>query len=629
MSSPINTHSTPLAGVAPRLRIPLFLAALALLAGGYLLGESNVSKHEKVHWQTADIIAEAHAQASCHIPPMVKPDPAQFLPADYHIHNPHIPFVVWPEHVPPTIPSVAFPAQGASESSIAGADRAVEEAKESMTRHQKIPSIVHYTFGMGDEIEQLEYYHYLAIRSALIVLKPKLVLFHYHTEPTGPWWARLSQLQQVVHVHSRNLSHIFHQPVETNEARSDIIRLEALLRWGGMFLEPDVYVIRDFLSAGLLNEPVVMGMESQQDITKHELDPKGLNNAFILSEPDSRFIRDWYNAYATFNQSQPSAHNLEMPWKFARLNPNYVTVLNRLGNREAYSFEMEAQFAYHAWEEIAHSQLSPITPSSLKTLGSPFTRMARRFAAADDEHYLQSYNSRHKHGHVGGVVGLGACTLYIISLFSLSGCSITYNVMRQASVERNTGETQISVKLAIDTVMNKQKQVIDVHTGIGFLDHMYSALAKHGGMSLEIHCKGDLWIDDHHTAEDSALALGDAFKQALGDIKGIKRYGYAYAPLDEALSRAVLDISGRSFCVAELHLRREKIGDLSCEMIPHVFQSFADAANLTLHIDCVRGFNDHHRSESAFKALALAIRDAISYTGSGEIPSTKGVLAGY
>ncbi|EOR04678.1 Imidazoleglycerol-phosphate dehydratase [Wallemia ichthyophaga EXF-994] len=201
--------------------------------------------------------------------------------------------------------------------------------------------------------------------------------------------------------------------------------------------------------------------------------------------------------------------------------------------------------------------------------------------------------------------------------------------MRQASVERNTGETQISVKLAIDTVMNKQKQVIDVHTGIGFLDHMYSALAKHGGMSLEMHCKGDLWIDDHHTAEDSALALGDAFKQALGDIKGIKRYGYAYAPLDEALSRAVLDISGRSFCVAELHLRREKIGDLSCEMIPHVFQSFADAANLTLHIDCVRGFNDHHRSESAFKALALAIRDAISYTGSGEIPSTKGVLAGY
>lgn len=186
-----------------------------------------------------------------------------------------------------------------------------------------------------------------------------------------------------------------------------------------------MYVIRDFLSAGLLNEPVVMGMESQEDITKHELDPKGLNNAFILSEPDSRFIRDWYNAYATFNQSQPSAHNLEMPWKFARLNPNYVTVLNRLGvfwplytddaidmvhnkNREAYSFEMEAQFAYHAWEEIAHSQLSPITPSSLKTLGSPFTRMARRFAAADDEHYLQSYNSRHKHGHVGGVVGLGA-----------------------------------------------------------------------------------------------------------------------------------------------------------------------------------------------------------------------------
>ncbi|EIM23104.1 IGPD-domain-containing protein [Wallemia mellicola CBS 633.66] len=202
-------------------------------------------------------------------------------------------------------------------------------------------------------------------------------------------------------------------------------------------------------------------------------------------------------------------------------------------------------------------------------------------------------------------------------------------MVRSAQVERNTGETQIKVNLTIDAVFNKQKQVIDVHTGIGFLDHMYSALAKHGGMSLEMHCKGDLWIDDHHTAEDSALALGTAFKQALGDIKGIKRYGSAYAPLDEALSRAVLDISGRSYCVAELDLKREKIGDLSCEMIPHIFHSFADTAAITLHVDCLRGNNDHHRSESAFKALALAIKDAISYTGSNEIPSTKGVLAGY
>ncbi|TIB70981.1 hypothetical protein E3Q24_02617 [Wallemia mellicola] len=480
---------------------------------------------------------------------MVQPDPAQFLPADYHLNNPHIPFVVWPEHVPGIIPTEAFPVEAAMDRSMAKADVAVQKASETNTLHQKIPSVVHYTFGLGDDSEELEYYQYLAIRSALIVLKPKAVLFHYINEPYGPWWDRLKELPEAVHVMARNMTHIFHQPVDNEESKSDVIRLEALLRWGGVFLEPDVFVIRDFLSAGLLNEPVVMGMESQTDMTKHELDPTGLNNAVILAEPNSRFIRDWYNSYGTFNQSEPAKHSLEVPWKFARLNPSYVTVLNRLG------------LFWPLHTEDALEMLSIM--------------------------------------------------------------------VRSAQVERNTGETQIKVNLTIDAVFNKQKQVVDVHTGIGFLDHMYSALAKHGGMSLEMHCKGDLWIDDHHTAEDSALALGTAFKQALGDIKGIKRYGSAYAPLDEALSRAVLDISGRSYCVAELDLKREKIGDLSCEMIPHIFHSFADTAAITLHVDCLRGNNDHHRSESAFKALALAIKDAISYTGSNEIPSTKGVLAGY
>ena len=200
---------------------------------------------------------------------------------------------------------------------------------------------------------------------------------------------------------------------------------------------------------------------------------------------------------------------------------------------------------------------------------------------------------------------------------------------RSAQIERNTGETKISINLTIDSVFNNEKQVIDVHTGIGFLDHMYTALAKHGGMSLTMKCQGDLWIDDHHTAEDSAIALGQAFKQALGSVKGIKRYGTGFAPLDEALSRAVLDISGRAYCVCELDLKREKIGDLSTEMIPHVFHSFASASDITLHVDCLRGSNDHHRSESAFKALALAIKDAISFTGSNEVPSTKGVLEGF
>ena len=160
-----------------------------------------------------------------------------------------------------------------------------------------------------------------------------------------------------------------------------------------------------------------------------------------------------------------------------------------------------------------------------------------------------------------------------------------------ASVTRKTSETSITI--SIDLRPDIQK--ICINTGIGFLDHMLTALAKHAHWSLELECKGDLYIDDHHTCEDVALALGSAFKVALGEPKGIRRFGYAYAPLDEALSRAVIDISGRSHASVDLGLKRERLGAMSCEMIPHVFESFASTAGVTLHVDVLKGFNDHHR----------------------------------
>ncbi|KAG9198105.1 hypothetical protein B5807_10438 [Epicoccum nigrum] len=231
---------------------------------------------------------------------------------------------------------------------------------------------------------------------------------------------------------------------------------------------------------------------------------------------------------------------------------------------------------------------------------------------------------------------------------------------RTATLNRDTNETKIQVSINLDggelqayahsdfwaaldkknlngegekidkdhATQKSNSQEISVDTGIGFLDHMIHAMAKHAGWSLRIRVKGDLHIDDHHTSEDAFLALGSAFKDALQGSTGLARFGHAYAPLDEALSRAVIDLSNRPYCVTDLGLKREKLGDLSCEMIPHCLQSFAQASGTTLHVDCIRGDNDHHRAESAFKALAVAIRHATTVVKQweGEVRSTKGVL---
>lgn len=225
--------------------------------------------------------------------------------------------------------------------------------------------------------------------------------------------------------------------------------------------------------------------------------------------------------------------------------------------------------------------------------------------------------------------------------------------VRATAFSRDTNETKIQLSINLDggallssdaiassnsnkttpdpsqhASQNSKSQQISVNTGIGFLDHMLHALAKHAGWSLSLRTQGDLHIDDHHTAEDSCIALGQAFKQALHTTAGLARFGYAYAPLDEALSRAVVDLSNRPYAVIDLGTKREKIGDLSCEMLPHCLQSFAQGAGVTLHVHCLHGDNDHHRAESAFKALAVALRMACAPVAGkeGEVPSTKGVL---
>jgi len=194
---------------------------------------------------------------------------------------------------------------------------------------------------------------------------------------------------------------------------------------------------------------------------------------------------------------------------------------------------------------------------------------------------------------------------------------------RKAHVKRETTETNIELDLTLDGTGQA-----DIDTGVGFLDHLLAALTRHSGFDLVLRCSGDLEIDDHHTVEDCGIALGTALDEALGDRRGITRFGSAHAPLDEALARAVVDISGRGGAFVDLDLRRESIGSLSTENIPHFLGSLARTAAITLHVDMLKGENDHHRAEAGFKALALALGQAVAATGRSDVPSTKGVIDG-
>jgi len=195
--------------------------------------------------------------------------------------------------------------------------------------------------------------------------------------------------------------------------------------------------------------------------------------------------------------------------------------------------------------------------------------------------------------------------------------------MRIAKVNRNTLETQITVSINLDGT-----GVSSFNTGLGFLDHMLDQIARHGMMDIEVHAKGDLHIDAHHTVEDIGITLGQAFAQAVGDKKGIRRYGHAYVPLDEALSRVVLDISGRPGLEFGCTFTRAAIGTFDVDLIHEFFQGFVNHANVTLHIDNLKGHNAHHQAETIFKAFGRALRMAMEFDTrmAGITPSTKGSL---
>lgn len=197
--------------------------------------------------------------------------------------------------------------------------------------------------------------------------------------------------------------------------------------------------------------------------------------------------------------------------------------------------------------------------------------------------------------------------------------------MRTGRIERNTAETRILVEVNLDGT-----GTYDVTTGIGFLDHMVEQFSKHSLIDVTMRVEGDLHVDQHHTTEDSALALGQALAQALGDKGGIHRYGEAHAPMDETLARVALDISGRPYLVWKAAFTQEKLGEWDTELIEHWFQSIGQTAGLTLHCELLYGQNNHHICEALYKAFARAMRTAVAIDPrkQGAIPSTKGILGG-
>lgn len=195
--------------------------------------------------------------------------------------------------------------------------------------------------------------------------------------------------------------------------------------------------------------------------------------------------------------------------------------------------------------------------------------------------------------------------------------------MRTADISRKTAETDITLSLCLEGTGKG-----DIQTGCGFLDHMLTLFARHGRFDLKVHCQGDTWVDDHHTVEDVGICLGDAFAQALGELRGVNRYGSTLLPMDEALILTAVDLSGRALLCYDLNIPTQKVGTFDTQLTEEFFMAFARRAGLTLHVRQLAGQNSHHIIEGAFKSLGRSLRQAVAIDPefAGEIPSTKGVL---
>lgn len=191
--------------------------------------------------------------------------------------------------------------------------------------------------------------------------------------------------------------------------------------------------------------------------------------------------------------------------------------------------------------------------------------------------------------------------------------------MRQANIQRKTAETDITLTLCLEGGQR------DIQTGVGFLDHMLNGFARHGGFGLTVQCSGDSWVDDHHSVEDVGICLGDAFAQALGDLRGVERFGQSILPMDEALILSAVDLSGRGMLCWEVPLPTEKVGSFDTELAKEFWLAFARRAGCTLHLRRLAGENSHHILEGVFKAAGRSLRDAVKITGD-QVPSTKGML---